>query len=252
MTMFKKYRLLLLVILLIGNHIGVDGNICKKSLETLRIVETCPSTKSEWESAAQRKNCEFHARNQSCSEPSKFKYHCVSNVFFNETMEVCAPERKIIGHCPEFNTQGATIQNNYDRALKCNNLSQGCPIFLSTDTYLYSDCYPDRITTTKENFNLSNTTESQNSILVLVLSVVFAVFFLLAIAGFIFLIRKRRQKNGRIKRKLGKTCWQKNNRRKTNKSSVIRKEKFHQMSTVEDKNTCFTKTTYKKTRVEKS
>lgn len=57
----------------------------------------CPTTKAEMEEAARNKNCVSYAGNQNCTDPGKFKYHCVINVFRNETIEVCAPERKING-----------------------------------------------------------------------------------------------------------------------------------------------------------
>lgn len=60
-------------------------------------VKFCPTTKQEWETAAQRKNCNKTAAQQTCSDAKKFVYHCVINVFQNETIEVCAPQKLITG-----------------------------------------------------------------------------------------------------------------------------------------------------------
>lgn len=68
------------------------GEQCLASLPTVRVVQTCPQNEAELSHAQQQKKCELLAKYQRCTKPDKFKYHCVLNVFLNETIEVCAPE----------------------------------------------------------------------------------------------------------------------------------------------------------------
>ena len=70
---------------------------CLQSLKSKTAVERCPSSKDEWDSAAQKKNCENLALRQTCTTPDNFKYHCVINSYRNETVEVCAPAKIILG-----------------------------------------------------------------------------------------------------------------------------------------------------------
>lgn len=61
-------------------------------------VKFCPTTKQEWEAAAESKNCDKTAAQQTCLyDAKKFVYHCVINGFQNETLEVCAPQKLITG-----------------------------------------------------------------------------------------------------------------------------------------------------------
>lgn len=62
----------------------------------LKIVTKCPTSKEEWNSAAQKKNCSrFVALD---TDEEKYEYHCVINAFSNETLEVCAPKILIFGN----------------------------------------------------------------------------------------------------------------------------------------------------------
>lgn len=67
------------------------GEQCLASLPTVRVVQTCPQNEAELSRAQQQKKCELLAKYQRCTKPDQFKYHCVLNVFLNETIEVCAP-----------------------------------------------------------------------------------------------------------------------------------------------------------------
>lgn len=58
----------------------------------MKIVEFCPSSKQEWDSAANKKNCSEQAVLQRCSLAERFIYHCVVNGNRNEMLEVCAPQ----------------------------------------------------------------------------------------------------------------------------------------------------------------
>ena len=72
---------------------------CFQALKSKTAVERCPSSKDEWDRAAQKKNCENIVYRQTCTPPDNFKYHCVINAYRNETVEVCAPARIILGYC---------------------------------------------------------------------------------------------------------------------------------------------------------
>lgn len=62
------------------------------SAATTRIVESCPQNIKKWNEAAVRKGCE--KIKHTCSS---FEYHCVTNAWGNETIEICAPSLMIIG-----------------------------------------------------------------------------------------------------------------------------------------------------------
>lgn len=68
------------------------GEQCSASLPTVRVVQTCPQNEAELSRAQQQKKCEHLAKYQKCTQPDKFKYHCLLNAFSNETIEVCAQE----------------------------------------------------------------------------------------------------------------------------------------------------------------
>lgn len=117
-----------------------DSEYCSWSNQTLNFVTSCPETKTEVAKRAALKSCEPLAFIQNCTEPTKYKYHCVMNEFQTAFVEVCAPSSYILGFCTEYNTYGAVIQPHY--RLKCNELDPPCADrYLSTDAYLYKGCY---------------------------------------------------------------------------------------------------------------
>lgn len=62
------------------------------------MVPVCPTSKIEWDNAALKKNCSKIAKLQNCTTATDtFMYHCVINGYRNETLEVCAVKRIIIG-----------------------------------------------------------------------------------------------------------------------------------------------------------
>ena len=65
---------------------------CIETKATIEIVQGCPQTQQAWTEAAIRKNC--GGIPNSCSS---FVYHCVMNTWQNETVEVCAQTRLIVG-----------------------------------------------------------------------------------------------------------------------------------------------------------
>jgi uncharacterized Fe-S cluster-containing protein len=70
---------------------------CEESVETRQEVDSCPSNEEETKIAAKKKNCEAIAHKQTCSNSSKFKYHCVMDELETSLLEVCAPEYIILG-----------------------------------------------------------------------------------------------------------------------------------------------------------
>lgn len=74
-----------------------DNKYCPEAVESVKFVTNCPTSKEEWIIAASKKNCSKKAAQQNCTEANKFLYHCVINGYRNETLEVCAPQKLIIG-----------------------------------------------------------------------------------------------------------------------------------------------------------
>lgn len=71
---------------------------CQEAVDSVTVVESCPTSKEEWDSAAFKKNCIRIAARQNCiNAREKFQYHCVINGLRNELLEVCAPTRIIFG-----------------------------------------------------------------------------------------------------------------------------------------------------------
>lgn len=113
---------------------------CQKAADSVKTVQSCPTSKTEWDDAARRKNCSRIASTQRCSAVDQFVYHCVINGYRNATLEVCAPTRIIFGHCVEFNVAGGVIQDQF--SARCNESFPKCDShYLSSTAYKYPDCY---------------------------------------------------------------------------------------------------------------
>lgn len=111
---------------------------CPWSTKTVKYVESCPENRSGMEKRAKIKNCKLVPQN--CTEPNKFKYHCVINEMGDKFVEVCAEEYFIHDFCAEYNSYGETIQEHFN--LKCLDVKPPCPDrYLSTAAYLYNGCY---------------------------------------------------------------------------------------------------------------
>lgn len=126
---------IVLVLLQIQVHLYKSENIyCQEAVASVALVTSCPTSKIEWDTAARKKNCSRIASQQKCAPVEKFQYHCVINGYSNETLEVCAPLRIIIGHCVEFNQLGGVIQ---DQLLSpCNDTFPKCDgVYYSTAAY---------------------------------------------------------------------------------------------------------------------
>lgn len=141
---------------------------CKVSVDSVTVVTSCPKFKEEWDIAAREKNCSKMATQQTCAAAEKFKYHCVINGYRNALLEVCAPERLILGHCTEFNVIGGVIQDHptapcYNRSFpKCDRF------YYSTEAYKYPDCY----NLVKRTSTPRKTPTDSNSIWLLIAAVV--------------------------------------------------------------------------------
>ncbi|XP_078326886.1 uncharacterized protein LOC111103028 isoform X5 [Crassostrea virginica] len=93
-----KTKGLFFVLLAWGSFFKVTENeSCPWSSQTEKTVQSCPTTKEELEKQKARKNCEALKKQQNCTEPEKFQYHCVINELENSLVEVCAPEYIING-----------------------------------------------------------------------------------------------------------------------------------------------------------
>lgn len=126
-----------ILVFLLAQYTTNGTKLCQESVNDIRIVDSCPTSKEEMENAANNKNCTKFAKNRNCTH---LEYHCVINTYMNETLEVCAPKRFIFGYCTEFNAVGGVVQRHY--AAKCNDKFPKCDrIYISIYAYKYSDCY---------------------------------------------------------------------------------------------------------------
>lgn len=114
--------------------------ICCDSAKSSAVsVEACPRTETEWNIAAQKKNCSLIPQN--CSS-IPLVYHCLPNHFLNATYEVCAAAKFIFnGRCTEYNVGGGVVQGNF--LTNCKDFNESaCPSrYRSTETFLYQGCY---------------------------------------------------------------------------------------------------------------
>lgn len=122
---------------------GADED-CMDAVYNADVVESCPTSKVEWDIAARRKNCSklaAEAERKNCTMDEKQpEYHCLINALRNKLFEVCAAVKIIFGYCTEFNEAGKVIQNHYsapcqDGSLKCDDF------YKSSDAYKYPGCY---------------------------------------------------------------------------------------------------------------
>lgn len=115
---------------------------CPEAVQSMVKVKFCPTTKQEWEAAAERKNCDKTAAQQTCSDDAKkFVYHCVINGFQNETLEVCAPQKLITGRCTEFNVGGGIIQSHSHAPCNKKKFPNCTEVYYSSVAYNYQGCY---------------------------------------------------------------------------------------------------------------
>lgn len=118
---------------------------CQESMLTVRYVTSCPTDEVSWKERAGKMNCESIRQNCAKSlglntQHHRFQYHCLINSHMNETLEVCALSRYILGFCAEFNTNGALVQENFEA--NCKQHNPPCPQYYhSAKAYRYQYCY---------------------------------------------------------------------------------------------------------------
>ncbi|XP_062585881.1 uncharacterized protein LOC134247555 isoform X2 [Saccostrea cucullata] len=111
--------------------------------------------------ATRRKNCSSISQN--CTSPENFRYHCVSNAFMNETIEVCAPGLFLLGFCPEYNFRGERIQDNYNA--DCKHYAQPCANrYESWKSYKFPECVAVKNTKHRSKSLLSNKVSNFSSV----------------------------------------------------------------------------------------
>lgn len=71
------------------------------AVNNAEVVESCPTSKKEWDIAARRKNCSklaAEAERENCIMNEKEpEYHCLINALRNKFLEFCAPGKFIFG-----------------------------------------------------------------------------------------------------------------------------------------------------------
>lgn len=151
------YRFLVIIVTTVLIIQLCRGRYCQEAVNSVQIVEFCPTLETEWAAAARKKNCSRIAMQQDCSLVELFQYHCVVNGYRNETLEVCAPRRIIFGHCVEFNVPGGVIQDQL--STPCNNIFPKCDgIYESVTAYKYPDCY--QLVYNNKSVSITTTIES--------------------------------------------------------------------------------------------
>lgn len=144
MTCFHVSTILVLVIIYNQLSRGTNED-CQEAVYNMEVVESCPTSKQEWEIAARRKNCSklvaAEAERKNCIINEKQpKYHCLINAFRNKFLEVCVAEKIMLGYCAEFNEGGKIIQNH--QSAPCKKVFPKCdPFYRSSDAYKYPDCF---------------------------------------------------------------------------------------------------------------
>lgn len=117
-----------------------QNRYCQEAVASVTVVDSCPTSKAQWDVAARKKNCGRMASQQNCTTVEKYQYHCVVNGLRSKLLEVCAPTRIIFGHCVEFNVLGGVIQDQL--SAPCNAAFPKCAeYYLSSEIYKYPDCY---------------------------------------------------------------------------------------------------------------
>lgn len=177
------------------------ANYCQEAVDSVKIVEFCPTSKAEWDNAARMKNCDEKALKQNCSTVDRFVYHCVINGYRNVTLEVCAPTRIIFGHCVEFNVGGGVIQDQLSAS--CNEHYPKCDAYyLSSNAYKYSDCYnlvvkrdTYQSTTTKDASIVTIDLKKPESTYLLIGLVAIVTLIIIVVA--VILIRRRQRQTER-------------------------------------------------------
>lgn len=140
LKMVSSIHIFPIVLLLFIKGCLTETKYCLEAINSIKNVDYCPTSKEEWDKAANEKNCWIKASQQNCTSAENFVYHCVINGHNNAFFEVCAPQRVILGHCTEFNDLGGVIQDQSQSL--CNDHFPKCDEYYnSSDAYKYEDCY---------------------------------------------------------------------------------------------------------------
>ncbi|XP_062595008.1 uncharacterized protein LOC134256381 [Saccostrea cucullata] len=169
---------------------------CPLSDRTVETVKKCPEDEESTNTSARIKQCEKLANIQTCSSPSKFKYHCLPTDLSGTLVEVCAVERYIYGICVLYNN--TEIQTN--ESINCSQSSRCPKRFLSSEAHLYEPCSPNDLTTIQFfDTTVTFVPEDEAKVHSVVLFAATGIIFLGIIIGFFFIKivkwRKRRQTN---------------------------------------------------------
>lgn len=164
---------------------GGDYTYCQEAVETVKSVQSCPSSKLEWDRAANKKNCEEKAARQGCTTSEKFVYHCVKNGLNYGLVEVCAPLRLILGNCAEFNIAGGVIQD-----LESVPCTPKCASFYnSSDAYKYPVCY--KLPGHTPRFPPDNAPNTNRGTLIIILTVSLGCLISISVVIAVFVLYKR-------------------------------------------------------------
>lgn len=182
-----------------------ENRYCQEAVDSVVIVDSCPTSKTEWDDAARRKNCSSIASKQNCGPVDQFVYHCVINGYRNETLEVCAPSRIIFGRCVEFNVGGGVIQDQ--RSAPCTDPFPKCDaIYDSWKAYTFPDCYKlvsmgEKTSSTTVIIPTTPTTTDDALPVEYLLSIIAAVVFVFLLAVFVAVLLYCKRNQGSTKRK---------------------------------------------------
>lgn len=201
---FGAFRPLVLALLFI-QLCAIESRYCQEAVDSVTIVDSCPTSKVEWDDAARRKDCGRIASKQNCTAAEKFRYHCVINGYRNLTVEVCAPSRIIFGHCVEFNVPGGVIQDQ--RTAPCKEPFPICAnIYNSWEAYKYPHCY-QLVTLSEKTFTTTifPTRSSETPIITeeslgTIVGIIFAAVVLVSFVVGFFVVYKRRRRSTRNKK----------------------------------------------------
>lgn len=184
---------------------------CEEAVKSVNPVASCPTSKEEWDKAATKKKCTEIAKQQRCTSYDKFIYHCVIDEYNSDLVEVCAPQRIILGHCAEFNVGGGVIQDKF--SAPCNTTFPKCHSFYnSSDAYKYTDCYKlvkGRKTTSSTTAitNDMTTSKSEDGIKSVIIGVgIFVVVFFVLIIIMAIYLKKRRNKINKTTKSRKEEC----------------------------------------------
>lgn len=74
---------------------------CMDAVNNAEVVDSCPTSKKEWDIAARRKNCSklsAEAEKENCIMNEKQpEYHCLINALRNKLLEVCVARKTMFG-----------------------------------------------------------------------------------------------------------------------------------------------------------